>query len=71
MSHGAHVTDEDSSAKAKRYRMQAEEVRGAAESVHLLGASQSMLDIAHAYDLLADELEASDLPLHAHDALIG
>ena len=51
--------------------MQAEEVRGAAESVHLLGARQSMLDIAHAYDLLADELEASDLPLHAHDALIG
>ena len=56
--------------RATRYRKRAEEVRSAAESVHLLGARESMLQIAHAYDLLAEQVEGADLPSLAQDALI-
>ncbi len=54
--------------KAKRYRMRAEEIRTAAESLHLLSARESMLRIANAYDLLADQAERAERP---SETLIG
>ena len=63
--------DHTSAGKAKRYRMRAEEVRSAAESVHLLGARQSMLQIAQAYDQLADHADLVDVSRPIEDALIG
>jgi hypothetical protein len=54
--------DDASQEKAHRFRMRAQEVRRDAESVHLLGARQSMLQIAQAYDLLAEHADSESKP---------
>ena len=54
--------DNDSTARAARLRIRAEEIRSAAEGMHSPPARTTMLHIADTYDRLANHLDAHPDP---------